>query len=348
MRSFNIKINNTIFSEENFREIPDQLRIRDKALLFKIVQFLSEWSNNKKYFEIQTSGSTGKEKKIKLLKDSMLFSAQQTCNFFNLTSQSNGLLCLPTDYIAGKMMLVRAMVSGMNLFVTLPKSNPFEITEPWIDFAAITPFQLTFSLNSIKQNRIKTIIVGGASVSKELKDRIQELETEIYETFGMTETCSHIALKRLNGKNKSEYFQTLENVNIDTDERKCLVIEAPGLGISKMTTNDIVEIKSSNKFKWLGRADNIINSGGIKIFPEQIEKIIIPFINRAFYVSYEDDDKLGQKLVMVIEGIPMDKNEEKMLIKKISEKVPRYELPKKIKYVEEIKRTKTNKILRIP
>ena len=172
MKSFSIKICNETFTHENYLEIIDLNEKAEKKFLTDIIEFLNEWLNNNKNIIVNTSGSTGKPKKIKLPKKSMLFSAQKTCSFFNLTSQDNALLCLPVDYIAGKMMLVRAIVSQMNLYVSTPKSNPFEDISEQIDFVAVTPFQLSHSIASIKNKKIKTIIVGGVSKQPGRADHI--------------------------------------------------------------------------------------------------------------------------------------------------------------------------------
>ena len=171
---------------------------------------------------------------------------------------------MPASYIAGKMMLVRAIVGGFNLLTVEPKANPFENLNVAIDFTAITPYQLTHSIETLHSKTIRNIIVGGGQVNAKLEALAADIPTSMYETYGMTETASHIALRRFNGPEKSDYFTVLDSVSIRQDKRKCLLIQAPHLAENELITNDIVELKGKKEFRWLGRADSVINSGGIK------------------------------------------------------------------------------------
>lgn len=338
-----IRINRISYSHENFRYL---LNAGNEPWVQSIVDFLDEWFNNNDFIEVKTSGSTGIPKTIRLSKQSMMNSASMTCRFFGLEAESNALLCLPADYIAGKMMIVRAFVSGMNLTAVKPSASPFENLSEIMDFAAITPFQFVNSYQSIQETPIRKIIIGGSQVSLRLEKMMEELDAELYETYGMTETCSHVALRKLNGKNQSEYFEILEGVEIRTDERNCLIIKAPALANEDLTTNDVVEIKDTTHFKWLGRYDNVINSGGIKIFPEQVEKKIEPFIDGRFFIGAVPDEMLNQKVILVMEGKPLQPDKKNNLLKNMDSTLSKYEKPKDIFFKEEFELSSVGKILK--
>jgi O-succinylbenzoic acid--CoA ligase len=329
--------------------------------------FIQEWLSDADYIEVKTSGSTGKPKNIKLKKRWLEYSASQTCNFFNLNSQSSALLCLPAAYIAGRMMIVRAFVSGMNLVTVEPSSNPF-INHPFIqpselaarqssnqpnsklanhslDFTALTPFQLHQSLQTLKSNPlVKSIIVGGGEVSTALEKEVQDLPIDIYATYGMTETSSHIALRRVNDSERKESFTIIGHTKINIDERGCLIIENPFLFEGRLVTNDIVEVLNSKEFRWLGRYDNIINSGGIKIMPEEVEKAISNLVPQSIAISSIPHHTLGEAVVLVIESAELKNDEKKSLLLHIKKLVHSYAIPKQIYSLSEIPRTPTGKI----
>jgi O-succinylbenzoic acid--CoA ligase len=309
-----------------------------------VVQFLNEWFNKEPYIEAQTSGSTGEPKSIKLSKQSMVNSAKMTCSFFDLRQNSKALLCLPASYIAGKMMLVRALVSGFNLLTVKPSGNPFSELNTSVDFTAVTPFQLIQSYQSLQEKVIKKMIVGGSSVSQKLQRLIENLNSEIYETYGMTETCSHIALRRLNGENAENLFTILPRVEIHTDERNCLIIKAPALTDTEIVTNDVVEIAGKTHFKWMGRFDHVINSGGIKLFPEQIEKKLEPCLERRFFISTLPDEKLTEKVVLVIEGTAFDEAELMKLSQNMKLVLDPFEMPRGIYFIETFYITSSGKV----
>ena len=333
------KLNGKSFSSS------DELISYSKELSNSTHQFFVNWFDNHEFVEVQTSGSTGKPKPIQLKKEFMINSAMATGAYFDLKENTTALLCLSTNFIAGKMMLVRALVLGWNLDVVDSVSNPLQNTEKKYDFSAMVPMQLQNSLSQI--NRIHTLIVGGGVVSEELISNIQNVITKIYATFGMTETITHIAVKQLNGfKNctPSEFekccFTTLPNVSISKDSRNCLVITAPKVTDVKIVTNDVVEIISKNKFKWLGRFDHVINSGGIKLHPEEIEKKLAKIISQRFFVAGIKDASLGEKLILVIEG------KKSTIILSKAKNLTRYETPKAVYFVDKFLETATKKIQR--
>ena len=313
-----------------------------KEISVEVTDFLTNWFDSKSFVEVKTSGSTGNPKIIQLQKIHMINSAKATGDYFNLPKNTTALLCMSPNYIAGKMMLVRALTLGWHLDILAPTSNPLKNSDKNYDFSAMVPMQLHNSLQDI--HKIKKLIVGGGTVSNELLGKIQQVKTEIFATYGMTETITHIAVKRMNaiasGAKQTQY-KTLPNIQISLDHRGCLVIDAPTISAEKVITNDLVELISSTEFKWLGRIDNVINSGGIKLIPEQIEEKLAAIIENRFFVSGKKEEILGEKLILIIEGI---KNEG--LLNRIQQlkSLSIYEIPKEICFLEKFTETETNKI----
>ena len=279
----------------------------------------------------------------------MLSSAKMTCDFLRIERRSHiALLCLPVQYISGKMMLVRAIERKLKLIITTPTSTP-EISEN-IDFCAMTPLQVQNSLDKI--HLIKNLIIGGAAVSEKLKNEISTTlqfsnsTTRIFETYGMSETLSHIALKQISPI-QEEYFTVLNDVEISVDERNCLKIFAPKLNPEILQTNDIVELLNEKHFKFLGRFDNVINSGGVKIFAEELENLVKKHISQDLVFLGKPDETLGEKLVLVIEdaSTPLSMTEIKSQISNL--KFPsRFHIPKEILFLEKFPRAENGKVLR--
>ena len=284
----------------NFSSLSSLLQFEEKLPEF-IVLFLKNWFSDSKFMKVQTSGSTGTPKILDVEKDKMLNSAKMTCDFLELKEGNTALLCLPTEYISGKMMLVRAIERRMKLLIQTPSLFPLENITKEIDFCAMTPLQVHNSLDKI--HYIKKLIIGGASISESLKQQLiqKNPQTKIYETYGMSETLSHIALKSISPK-REEYFRVLDGIKISQNQRGCLVINAPQLNNKTLITNDLIKLKNKREFKFLGRIDNIINSGGIKISPESLEDWIKKFIPNELVFIGTPDINLGEKLVLVLEG----------------------------------------------
>lgn len=298
----------------------------------KILNFILEFQNQKDNLTVRTSGSTGAPKSIQISKEAMRKSAQLTIQFLQLKKEDKALLCLPVDYIAGKLMVIRAMEARMKLICIEPKTNlSTDLKE--IDFAALTPMQASSSLELAQ--KVNKLILGGASVSVELEKSLLGAKGMIYETYGMTETITHIALRRLN---HSDFFELLPGVQIETDSRDCLVIQTPYFP-DKIITNDVVEI-TDNKFKWLGRRDFVINSGGVKLFPEQIEKELSKFIHLPFVVIGIPNAVSGEKPVLVIES------EKKINWNTSLVELPKYSIPKEIFYLPNFPKTESGKVKR--
>lgn len=313
----------------------------------KVFFFLEEWLSDSETVKVQTSGSTGTPKIFEIEKNKMLNSAKMTCDFLRLNENYTALICLPVEYISGKMMVVRAFERKLNLIIAEPSLKPLENLDIKIDFCAMTPLQVENSLD--KLHLIKNLIIGGAAVSESLKVKIAQTlqhsntSTQIYETYGMSETLSHIALKEIY-PNSDDYFTVFENVSISLDKRGCLKIYAPNLNNEILHTNDLVEIFSQNQFKYLGRIDNVINSGGAKIFPEELEALVKKEIpNEVVFLGLKDES-LGQKLIAVIEGIESESVNQRLSA--INYQLKFYK-PKQIIFVDKIPRTPNGKVNRI-
>lgn len=343
----NFKLNGFSFTNTN------DLLLYAKDFSEEIHHFLQDWFSKKTFVIVQTSGSTGKPKPIQLNKNYMQNSAFATAAFFNLKPKTTALLCLPVQYIAGKMMLVRALTLGWHLDVISSNSNPLETISKTYDFSAMVPLQVEKSLQ--KPDSIKKLIVGGGVVSNQLQAKLQSLSTEVFATYGMTETITHIAVKKLNNfnntnsvSNQNEFYKTLPNTTIYIDERNCLVIKNPKISNQIVFTNDVVQLISDTKFEWLGRFDNVINSGGVKLHPEKIEEKLAKIIQQRFFVTGISDDKLGEKLILVVEDIASSSTVEKSFYSAIQnlQTLSKFEIPKEIYFTDQFIETETGKIQR--
>lgn len=313
----------------------------------KVLDFIKEWFSESKTVKIQSSGSTGIPKVFDIEKLKMLNSAKMTCDFLGLQEGNIALICLPIEYISGKMMVVRSILRKLKLKIVEPSTNPLENINQEIDFCAMTPLQVENSLDQL--HLIKKLIIGGASVSETLKNKISQtlkffnFPTQIFETYGMSETLSHIALKQI-FPNQEDWFTVFDGVEVSLDERDCLRIFAPKLNSEVLQTNDLVEIKNENQFRFLGRIDNVINSAGAKIFPEELEKLVKENIpNEAVFLGLEDE-KLGQKLVLIIEDQESEAINQKLSTINYKKS---FHKPKEIIFVEKIPRTPNGKVNRL-
>jgi O-succinylbenzoic acid--CoA ligase len=244
------------------------------------------------------------------------------------------------------MMLVRAMVADLDLLAVKPEGNPFTGLPPVVDFAALTPFQLSRSYQDFRKTILKKLIVGGGPVSLKLQQLIETIPTAVYETYGMTETCSHVALRRLNGGDAADCFTALPGAEIRQDERNCLVISAPALAGSEIITNDVVEIRGKDQFRWLGRFDHVINSGGVKLFPEQMERKLEPFLDRRFFIGALPHDALGEQVVLVLEGDAMTEPETAQLEQSMKLVLTPFEMPRSIRFIESFTTSSSGKVLK--
>lgn len=317
-----------------------------------LYRFLQDWLSPSPELEINTSGATGPVKTIRVSKAAMRHSARLTGDFFQLSPGQNALLCLPLSHIAGQMMVVRAWELGLNLIWREPRGLDLA-SLPRLGLAALAPgqlYRLLFETDAAMAQlaNIENLLLGGGVLSPALRAMLPPLPCRVYQSFGMTETLSHIALRRLHPEPQAEY-QVLPGIEISTDQRGCLVIDGPALGVERLITHDVVALSGPGQFEWLGRFDNLINSGGYKWHPEQMEARLAAYAaellgDRAFFFGALPDAKLGQRVVLVIEG--EDDLSRAQLTALLDGIFPRYQRPKAIYYVPSLARTPTNKIRR--
>lgn len=309
--------------------------------------FLEEWLDAKPYVVGHTSGSTGKPKEIRLNKADMRASARITNERLGIGPDAVLLLCLSVSYIAGKMMVVRALEAGAELWVVPPGTHPLREVD-WqdgrkVDLAAMVPMQVEESLKTEGQAflNIRQLLVGGAPVASQLEEKLGGLPTACYATYGMTETVSHVALRKIG---QDAYYTALGEVAFGKDERECLVITAPHLQEGCFVTNDVVELLDRRHFKWLGRWDNVINSGGLKFFPELIEEKIAALFRGRFFITSQPDERLGEKIVLVVEGeLPLPQEQLNEELRKI---LAKYEVPREIAILPRFYETDSGKVIR--
>ena len=302
-----------------------------------INEFLNEWQNDSDTVWVHTSGSTGKPKPMQVEKRRMEASARITCDFLGLKEGDTALLCMSLDYIAGKMMVVRALTCGLRLISVEPKGYPQ--WEGAIDFAAMVPMQVWNLVQQAPERlrQIRHLIIGGGAISDELADALKEMPNHIWSTYGMTETLSHIALRRLNGAERSEWYTPFDGVEVSLNEEECLVIHAPAVHEGILVTNDIAELKDG-KFRIKGRKDNVVCSGGIKIQIEEVERMLSAHLKVPFLITKKADKKFGEQVVLLTESIDVSN------VKEVCQQVlPRYWQPRMYLHVAKIPLTETGK-----
>ena len=313
----------------------------------EIGDFLLDWISESGEILQLTSGSTGFPKELRLTKKAMVKSALLTGSFLDLGEGTRAVLCLPVSSIAGKMMLVRAMTLGWKLTIVAPERNPLWSLPEDIDFVAMAPMQLQASLKEM--DRVATVLVGGAPVPKELLEAISGLKTVVYESYGMSETASHIALRQLNAPEDSKApgavppFRTLPGIAIAQDENGCLVVNAPFISKEAIHTTDLVSLQDADSFHWLGRADHVVNSGGVKLVPEVLESKLEQLLKGHFFLTGIPDEVLGEKLILIAEGKP-----QKDLLETVSKSglLEKYEIPKAVYFLDVFTLTQSGKISR--
>jgi len=345
-----IIIDSKIYTRDNLSEIENE----------SVRNFLIEWFSDSPTVNLHTSGSTGVPKLIVAEKSRMIASAKMTLDYLGLKPGDTALLCLSVNYIAGKMMIVRAIVGGLNLLIGDLSSNPLQNEERHIDFAAMVPLQVynSFRDKNGRFSRIGKVIIGGGAIDRNEENLYSTLPNEIYATYGMTETLSHIAMRRINGDKRNPYFTPMDGVDVKVKEENgedigTLVINAPRLCAETLYTNDNVEMRSDGTFRILGRKDNVVCSGGIKLQIEEIEAKLANIIHVDFAISSKPDEKLGEKLVLVIE----DSKERHVATSSsallssylgfdLTSCLEKYEIPKEVFYILHLPRTESGKIAR--
>lgn len=308
-----------------------------------IEEFLEEWNNSSDRVLVHTSGSTGEPKPMLVEKRRMEASARITCSFLGLKAGDTALLCMPLDYIAGKMMVVRALTCGLRLVSVVPSGLPLQGVEESIDFAAMVPMQV---YNTLKDNvlrerlmAIRHLIIGGGAIDHDLATELKEFPHAVWSTYGMTETLSHIALRRLNGREATEWYTPLEGVTLKQTDEGCLVIDAPAVHEGELVTNDIVEFDGQrHRFRVIGRRDNVICSGGVKIQAEEVERLLRARMREPYLISKRADAKFGEAVVLLTEWDDIE------AVKRICQEVlPKYWQPRHIVHVSHIPLTETGK-----
>lgn len=341
-----LKINGALYYADQLRDKHFVLSISDgdEAL----ADFLADWFDEKDYVIGHTSGSTGTPKQICLSKNAMRESARRTNAFFQMGEGTSILLCLSANYIAGKMMIVRSLVGKIDLYLEKPSSTPS--LNGYFDLVSMVPMQI-YSLRKSKDgesrlNRVRNLLVGGGPLPLEEAQWLKTLPLHTFVSYGMTETVSHVALASLSETDSegSIVYHALPSVSFGQDDRDCLIIHAEYLTSEPIVTNDVVSLISATSFIWKGRWDNVINTGGVKVHPEMMEKKLSPYISQEFYFKAEPDAKFGQKVVLKIEGNPFPLGD---LWQTISSILTPYEMPKDIQFVERFVRTESGKVKRI-
>lgn len=329
--------------------------------------FLQEWNSPSETLLVHTSGSTGKPKPMWVEKQRMLNSAHITCDFLGLRPGDSALLCMSLDYIAGKMMVVRSIERKLRLFSVKPSGHPLsdeslaKMVEMDFDFVAMVPMQVYNTLQ-VPQERerlshIKHLIIGGGAIDDALAEELRSLPGAVWSTYGMTETLSHIALRRLNGEEANEWYQPFDSVGVSLNSDGCLVIDAPLVCSEPLVTNDIAEIKqqetsshssdasSSLKtssphvlFRIKGRKDNVICSGGIKIQIEEVENLLRQHLDAPFLLAKKKDEKFGEIAVLVTESGDLEGVE--AICRQV---LPKYWVPRQYLHFDQLPMTETGK-----
>ena len=310
--------------------------------------FLEEWHNSSETMLVHTSGSTGKPKPMLVEKRRMEASARQTCDFLGLEPGDSALLCMSLDYIAGKMMVVRSLVRDLRLITVEPSGHPLANSHDTtansleqLDFAAMVPMQVWNSLQVTEERhrlcRIRHLIIGGGAISEPLARELRDLPNAVWSSYGMTETLSHIALRRLNGPERSEWYQPFPRVALRLDTDNCLVIDAPEVCAEPLVTNDIAELRPDGRFHILGRKDNVICSGGLKIQTEQIEQELSDHLREPCLITKRPDAKFGEVVVLLTEG------SEAEALRVCEQVLPKYHRPRVCLHVDHIPLTATGK-----
>ena len=316
-------------------------------------EFLSEWNNGSDRVLVHTSGSTGKPKPMMVEKKRMLNSARITCDFLGLKPGDSALLCMSLDYIAGKMVVVRSIERHLHLISVSPSGHPLKDVNEEITFAAMVPMQVYNTLQVPEErerlSHIRHLIIGGGAIDASLEQELKSLpgNIAIWSTYGMTETLSHVALRRINGDEASEWYQPFDSVRISQTEEGCLVIDAPQVCAETLVTNDIVEIEpyiynkvEKLRFRIKGRKDNVICSGGIKIQIEEVEAFLKSHLEKPFMLAKKKDGKFGEIAVLLTEDEDI-KTIEATVRRLLSDH--KYWIPREFLHVEHLPLTETGK-----
>ncbi|MBD2768643.1 AMP-binding protein [Hymenobacter sp. BT664] len=339
------------------QQYPAQLEVPVNGYEAKVLDFVRQWLTGTQEFSLTTSGSTGAPQAITLRRRQLEASARRTGDFFDLGPGDRALVCLNCEYIGGLMMLVRGLERRLHLTIVEPHADPFAhvAATAEFDFAAFVPLQLQAVLaagHGPRLNRMKALLVGGAPVDTRLQQELQRLDAPVYLTYGMTETCSHVALRRLNGPEATTHFRVLTGIVAGQDERHCLTLRGDVTDDQLVVTNDQVNLLDVHTFEWLGRADFVINSGGVKVPAEKVELVLDVALaeigeSRRCFVAGQPDERLGQAVTAFIEGPALSSDREQQLQGLLAQRLSRYEQPRHLRYVPAFQTTATGKLNRL-
>ncbi|WP_310392175.1 AMP-binding protein [Hymenobacter sp.] len=348
-------LNGREFGYAAIREYPAQLHEPVNGYEARVLDLVRQWLTGTQAFTLTTSGSTGTPQAIVLRRRQLEASARRTGDFFDLGPGDRALVCLNCEYIGGLMMLVRGLERNMHLTVVEPQGNPLlDLVAPdaEFDFAAFVPLQLRALLaanQAPRLNAMKALLVGGATVDAALAEATRGLRAPVYHTYGMTETCSHVALRRLNGPGASTAYRVLTGIAAGQDARGCLTLRGDVTDDQLIITNDQVQLLDAHNFEWLGRADFMINSGGVKVPAEKVELVLDVALAeigeaRRCFVAGRPDERLGQAVAAFIEGPSLSAELEKRLQELLAERLGRYERPRQLVYVPAFQATASGKL----
>lgn len=332
---------------------PSRLHLEGDQLWYKpsikedLQHFIEEWDNSFPTLTVYTSGSTGKPKAMEVEKERMRNSARITCRFLQLKEGDTALLCMPLKYIAGKMMVVRSLEDHLHLLTVEPSAHPLKDIKEKLSFVAMTPMQVYMTLQNPEEaeklKSIRELIIGGGAIDDELQRKLKDFPNRVWSTYGMTETLSHIALRRLNGEEASDWYTPLENVQVSLSKEGTLVINAPLVCREVLVTNDLAEINDNGQFRIIGRRDNTIDSGGIKIQIEKIEDKLRPVLSVPFIITKRKDEKFGEIVTLLYVKNPYDDHLLTTILSACERHLGKYECPKWIAAIDEVPLTETNK-----
>lgn len=309
----------------------------------EVAEFLAEWFNDDDRLTVHTSGSTGAPKPLRVEKHRMMNSAMLTVDFLGLRHGDSAMLCMPLKYIAGKMVVVRSLVAGLNLLPVTPCGHPMQAIGEIPVFSAMIPMQVFNSLQTDEERKrlmdVRHLIIGGGAIDEALGKALKSFPHAVWSTYGMTETLSHIALRRLNGKEASEWYTPFSNVDVRLTPDHTLAIHAPLVNPELLITNDIVEFNARGQFRILGRKDNTVNTGGVKVQIEQVEASLRPLLPCPFMVTSAPDAKFGERIVLLVENFAPDSP----AIRQAVETLPAYWRPKQTVCITRLPQTGTGK-----
>jgi O-succinylbenzoic acid--CoA ligase len=346
-------LNGREFSYEAIKQTPDP-HASLNGYEAKVLELVRQWLTGAQEFGLRTSGSTGQPQLITLKRRQLAASAARTGDYFDLGPGDRALVCLNCDFIGGKMMVVRGLERNMHLTIVEPHADPFAEApaDAEFDFAAFVPLQMRAVLaagRAARLNTMRAILVGGAGVEPSLLAEIQQLTVPVYLTYGMTETASHMALRRLNGPEASAHYRVLPGLHLGQDERGCLTVRGDVTDDELVVTNDRIELVDKHTFDWLGRVDFVINSGGVKVQAEKVELVLDVALAelgtpRRAFVAGHPDERLGQAVTAYVEGAPLPAKDEQLLLARLAERLDKYEIPKAVRYIPAFQATASGKL----